>query len=188
MMDESKIQSARAFAAQAHGDQQYGTEPYLVHLDEVANILCGLNPDDRLRTPALMAAYLHDVLEDTETTAGQIRCLFGDVVAVAVAFATDEPGSNRRLKKRATYARAIRQLVEWEGQEGYFPPGHPDGIEIGILVKVADRIANLTRSQGSDMMQMYRKEAETFRLAYYSEGVCDSLWEMYENLLRRTSK
>ena len=40
MSDASDVvDRARAFAVQAHGDQRYGDEPYVVHLDEVAAIV-----------------------------------------------------------------------------------------------------------------------------------------------------
>lgn len=77
---------ARDFSIQAHGDQMYGRMPYSYHLDQVAHKLRELGhygwdvPED-----AYVVAYLHDVLEDTKTTYGQVFDKFGETVAKAVA-------------------------------------------------------------------------------------------------------
>jgi len=63
--------SARDFAIQAHGDQKYGTKPYVYHLDQVAAICCTIKfhyDSETLRT----AAFLHDVLEDTKVTHAEL--------------------------------------------------------------------------------------------------------------------
>lgn len=76
---------ARDFAIQAHGDQMYGRMPYSYHLDQVAAKLRGLKdygwdvPED-----AYVVAYLHDVLEDTDTDYASVFYKFGNDVAEAV--------------------------------------------------------------------------------------------------------
>ncbi len=72
------FQKAISFAAAAHAGQcRKGTDiPYIVHPIEVMKIVCGLTADEEVRT----AAVLHDTLEDTETTAEQLRELFGERV------------------------------------------------------------------------------------------------------------
>jgi len=58
--------TAREFAIQKHGDQKYGDQPYVVHLDHVHEVLSRYYPG--IMQAYRDAAYLHDVLEDTETT------------------------------------------------------------------------------------------------------------------------
>lgn len=60
----------------------------------------------------------------------------------------------------------------------------PEEIRTALRVKLADRIANIRRSTDSSLFQMYRKERETFYLAYYSAGVSDEMWVEYDRLLK----
>ena len=65
------IQSIEDFARQAHGNQQRKFEPgpYVIHLIRVKNICQEYTPDSAV----LSAALLHDVLEDTEVNADELR-------------------------------------------------------------------------------------------------------------------
>ncbi len=68
------------FARQKHGNQSYGSQPYITHLLRVA-----LQVDsDTMKTIAL----LHDVLEDTATTKHELLTLFGEGVADVVEILT----------------------------------------------------------------------------------------------------
>ncbi|MFA6234650.1 MAG: hypothetical protein WC824_10770, partial [Bacteroidota bacterium] len=60
-MDE-RLHKAREFAIKAHGDQKYGDQPYVVHLDAVKDLVLGYNCDNLRR--ATDGAFLHDILED----------------------------------------------------------------------------------------------------------------------------
>ncbi|MDP2299183.1 MAG: HD domain-containing protein, partial [Actinomycetota bacterium] len=75
------IEEAYAFALEHHaGQMRKSGEPFISHPLEVAMILAGLNLD----TPTLMAAILHDVVEDSAVSLKEIRKRFGDEVAVLV--------------------------------------------------------------------------------------------------------
>ncbi len=80
--DELKgVGEAFVFAAGAHGEQmRMGGEPYIIHPVFAASILA----DMKLDVATLQAALLHDVLEDTECTAEQMRERFGEVVTTLV--------------------------------------------------------------------------------------------------------
>ena len=58
-------------------------------------------------------------------------------------------------------------------------------LPIALRVKLADRLANLRHSveTKSDLLQMYRKERDAFRAAYYVAGICDPMWAEYDQLL-----
>lgn len=72
------VDAAYEFAKKAHaGQKRYSGEPYIVHPVEVATILLDLNPD----LPALQAALLHDVTEDTPVKCPAIEEAFGKEVA-----------------------------------------------------------------------------------------------------------
>ncbi|MBN2306528.1 bifunctional (p)ppGpp synthetase/guanosine-3',5'-bis(diphosphate) 3'-pyrophosphohydrolase [Candidatus Peregrinibacteria bacterium] len=69
-VNEERILKAYEFAKKAHeGTTRYSGDPYIQHPLETANILLELRPDE----DSIIAALLHDVLEDTHTTADDIR-------------------------------------------------------------------------------------------------------------------
>jgi (p)ppGpp synthase/HD superfamily hydrolase len=81
---------ARKFALKHHGEQKYGEHPYIVHLDAVANLV------QQYGEAAVVIAYLHDVVEDTNVSIREIEKEFGALVADCVAVLTDEPGEDRK--------------------------------------------------------------------------------------------
>lgn len=156
---------ARAYAVEAHGPQTYGDEPYAVHLDAVAAIAAPFGE------VAEAVAYLHDVVEDTPVTLDAVRERFGAFVAECVSLLTDAPGATRKERKKITYER----LAEVSGPA-----------ELALVVKVADRLANVTACQlveKRSLLGMYRGEQPSFRAAAYRAGLCDELWERLESLL-----
>jgi RelA/SpoT family (p)ppGpp synthetase len=76
-----KVLRAYDFGAKAHeGQQRMSGEPYIHHPLEVAQILAGMHMDHQ----TLIAAILHDVIEDTETAKVEIQRKFGKGVAELV--------------------------------------------------------------------------------------------------------
>lgn len=71
--DIEKIEQAYLFAKKLHeGQYRISEEPYIIHPVEVAKILVGLKAD----TNTVIAAFLHDVLEDTDTPPEEIETNF----------------------------------------------------------------------------------------------------------------
>lgn len=71
--DIEKIEQAYLFAKKLHeGQYRISEEPYIIHPVEVANILVDLKAD----TNTIIAAFLHDVLEDTDTKPEEIESNF----------------------------------------------------------------------------------------------------------------
>jgi len=88
------LPDALAFAIEAHGDQRRKGKdvPYVAHLLGVASLVLELGGDDEQAA----AGFLHDVLEDTDTTISDVRARFGDRVASIVEACTDAaPDENR---------------------------------------------------------------------------------------------
>ena len=83
-LDEKQIafvKKAYDFAAKMHADQKRRSgEPYIIHPIQVANILAQMKMDEE----TLAAAFLHDVVEDTDTTLQQLKEMFGAKVAMLV--------------------------------------------------------------------------------------------------------
>lgn len=175
-----KNNKARDFAIKAHGDQKYGGEPYVVHLDDVVLTLgqgCPSYSHPSIRD----AAFLHDILEDCPGyTTEMLSTEFGADVTRIVEFCTDEPGHNRKTRKAATYAK-MRATID-----GNDPL--PSWLQDAIRVKVADRVSNIAScflEIRPDLWEMYRRERDTFGRALYVEGVCEGLWGLYDDLLAK---
>lgn len=170
-MTRNFVAEARAFALQAHGDQRYGEFPFIVHLEDVAAraFLCSLPH------PVLVAAYLHDVLEDTPTTRDELALRFGEHITVLVEAVTNSPGKNRAERHAATYPR-VR--------------ANPDA----VALKLCDRLANTQSSfnlaeqgdqRGAKLLKMYAKEFDEFRATLYRDNEWAMLWTLLDNLMVR---
>lgn len=81
---------AAGFAAIAHGGQKYGNVPYIAHPLEVAAEVAVRGGTEA----QVVAAILHDTLEDTSLSADQIADTFGDEVAELVRALTQPKGSS----------------------------------------------------------------------------------------------
>jgi len=90
MNDIVAIMRAADFAARKHtGQKRKGreAEPYLNHLIEVATLVAEATDG---RPDAVIAALLHDAIEDQDVTHSEIADLFGPTVASLVAEVTDD--------------------------------------------------------------------------------------------------
>jgi guanosine-3',5'-bis(diphosphate) 3'-pyrophosphohydrolase len=121
------VAKATEFALRFHGDQRRPTgAPYAEHLLEALEVLVrGAGVTD---PGVLCAAVLHDVVEDTPCTIGDVRSAFGDRVADMVGWVTKpepEDGADKQAAKEAYLGRLANA---------------PDD---AILVKLADRASNV---------------------------------------------
>lgn len=96
-----KVRKALKFAANKHAGQfRKGTDiPYLVHPVEVGLYLQNLG----MSHDTIIAGYLHDTLEDTDTTYDELKYTFGEKVADVVLELT-EVSKKRALKKAESYS------------------------------------------------------------------------------------
>lgn len=101
MGDSSRLLLAAKFAARMHhGQFRKGAdaEPYIVHPLEVARLLSTiggvLDPD------VLIAAILHDTIEDTDTTESDISEMFGSRVCSIVVEVTDDKSLPKAERKK----------------------------------------------------------------------------------------
>lgn len=135
------MKTARSFAIQKHGSQKYGTYPYVYHLDLVHDYLISFGYDTAAYREA---AYLHDTLEDTDTTLVELINLFGDNVA-SMVYAVTGIGKTRDLRTKDT----IEKLKVF-----------PDAIPL----KMADRLVNMRFSSENSPrhLEMYAKELQLY--------------------------
>ncbi|MDR1960887.1 MAG: HD domain-containing protein, partial [Gracilibacteraceae bacterium] len=126
--DIAAIEKAYRFAEKAHwGQHRISGDDYIQHPLEVAAILCEMEMDD----VSIMAAFLHDVAEDTEKTLEDIRQNFGPEVAQIVDGVT-------KLGKIAFRDKAEAQV---ENLRKMFLAMARD-IRV-IIIKLADRLHNM---------------------------------------------
>lgn len=106
-MLESLEEQARRYATRAHAEagqrRKYTDEPYIVHPAAVAELVRSVCPEDEL----LAAAWLHDTVEDTDTTLGDIEAHFGVRVAQLVGMLTDsaQPQAKNRAARKLAHFR-----------------------------------------------------------------------------------
>jgi (p)ppGpp synthase/HD superfamily hydrolase len=118
------IEDARAFAGTAHAGQiRKGAagEPYVVHLEEVAVLVAGAGGT----TEAVMAAWLHDTVEDCDVALADLAARFGAGVAAIVAELTDDKTLPKAERKRMQVVHA------------------PDKSATAALIKIADKLSNI---------------------------------------------
>ena len=126
--DEALLNRAYVYAMKAHGHQvRKSGDPYFSHPLEVAAILTDLKLDDA----TIATALLHDVIEDTDATRGEIDQLFGPEIGALV----DGLTKIRRLdlvSKKAEQAENFRKLLIAISTD----------VRV-LLVKLADRLHNM---------------------------------------------
>lgn len=123
---------ALAFAAHAHCDQRRKgarAEPYVNHVAEVAALVA--EATEGADMVAVVAALLHDTLEDTDTTQDQLAAAFGPDVAAVVAEVSDDKSLSKAERKRLQIEHA------------------PHVSRSAKLVKLADKISNLRSLKAS---------------------------------------
>ncbi len=107
-----RVMTAALYAAQKHaGQRRKGAagEPYINHLIEVAQLVSSAlaEPDTNL----VMAALLHDSIEDTGVSKDELAQRFGSDVADLVAEVTDDKTLEKRERKRLQVVNAPKKSV-----------------------------------------------------------------------------
>lgn len=158
---EKNYREARMVSIQAHGLQTYDdVYPYKKHLDDVVEVLKRFGFSGKY----IIAGYLHDIIEDTALSYNKVKRHFGFEVAEMVYCVTDELGRNRKEKKEKTLPKTA---------------SNPDA----IIVKLADRIANIEHGGKIDMYRDEYEEFHQFLFARTPEGARD-MWRHLEKLLK----
>jgi GTP pyrophosphokinase len=126
--DEDLLNRAYVYAMKAHGAQKRASgDPYFSHPLEVAAILTDLKLDDA----TIVAAVLHDTIEDTSSTREEIDHLFGHDIGALVDGLTKLKKLDL-VSKRAEQAENFRKLLL----------AIADDVRV-LVVKLADRLHNM---------------------------------------------
>jgi GTP diphosphokinase / guanosine-3',5'-bis(diphosphate) 3'-diphosphatase len=126
--DEALLDRAYVYAMKAHGTQKRASgDPYFAHPLEVAAILTDLKLDDA----TIVAAVLHDTIEDTDATREEIDKLFGAEIGSLVEGLTKIKKLDL-VSKKAAQAENLRKLLIAMAAD----------VRV-LLVKLADRLHNM---------------------------------------------
>lgn len=122
-------QKALHFATKAHkGQKRSSGEPFITHLIAVADLLKNIGADDE----TLVAALLHDTLEDTPVTAAQLKKHFGAVVTHLVEGVTKVDQVEKTFDKQQRNMESLRKMFRAMGKDIR-----------ALFIKVADRLHNM---------------------------------------------
>ncbi|MCL4118240.1 UNVERIFIED_CONTAM: hypothetical protein GTU68_012141 [Idotea baltica] len=143
--DRKNIRAAYEIAVEAHREQRRKSgEPYILHPIEVARICAeeiGLGPT------AIVAALLHDVVEDTSVTLPEIRTQFGDKIANIVDGLTKlKHDFNPTTAQAENFKKVLSTLVY--------------DVRV-VLIKMADRLHNMRTLGSMPPHKQLRIAAET---------------------------
>ena len=147
--DSDIIKKAYELAAKAHKNQKRRSgEPYIMHPVAVAEILFKLGMDNE----CIVAALLHDVVEDTDYNLDYIKEHFGDDVALLVDGVT----------KLGKIPLSTREEVQAENIRKMFIAMNKD-VRV-IIIKLADRLHNMRTLQFMPDYKQREKSLETLEI------------------------
>jgi (p)ppGpp synthase/HD superfamily hydrolase len=138
------VLSAAVYVAEKHVNQRrkgQTSEPYINHLIEVAHLVADANPEPDVNL--VIAALLHDAIEDVGVSKEEIANRFGDDVAELVAEVTDDKSLPKKERKRLQVENAPKKSARAQ------------------VIKLADKISNvqaMISSPPADWDSQRRKE------------------------------
>lgn len=147
--DYALVKKAFEYCVLKHEGQKRSTgEPYYTHPFNVALIIVSLGMDSK----AIAAALLHDVVEDTDATLDDIKCEFGEEVALLVDGVTKIGRLNFSTKEQQQ-AESLRKMLIAMGQD----------IRV-IIIKLADRLHNMRTIDAMTPQKQRDKSVETLEI------------------------
>lgn len=130
--DLKRIREAFEFASKAHeGQMRKSGDPYIVHPVAVAMIV---SKELELGANPVIAAFLHDVVEDTTYTIDDIQKRFGKDVAFLVSVVTKKDSGHYEVSKQVDNYKQMLNSIHYDIR--------------ALLIKLADRLHNM-RTLGS---------------------------------------
>ncbi len=170
--DMEKIRQAYLFAEHAHhGQARKSGEPYILHPLAVAELVVGMQLD----STSVMAALLHDVVEDTTYTSDQLRQKFGDVVAMLVEGLTKLERIQFKSKEEQQNENYRKMFIAMA-----------QDIRV-IMIKLADRLHNMRTLKYQSEESQRRTAQETLEIfcpIAHRLGMSAIKWEMEDIALR----
>jgi GTP pyrophosphokinase len=144
---EEDVRQALDYATKAHaGQTRSGGEPYIGHPVRVAQTIEKYKKSHNIDA-LIAAAYLHDTIEDTDTTHEALQDLFGGLVASLVLELTSDLEQIKKVGKKEYLAKKMAH----------------DMSSYGLVIKLADRLDNvqdIATAKSQEWRQRYKAETE----------------------------
>jgi len=170
--DLQSIREAYDFAEQAHhGQVRKSGEPYILHPVAVADIIVNM----RMDVISIIAALLHDVVEDTTVALDEVRSRFGETCAMLVDGLTKLEKIRFRSKEEQQNENYRKMFVAMA-----------QDIRV-ILIKLADRLHNMRTLKFQSEESQRRIAYETLEIfcpIAHRLGMSAIKWEMEDIALR----
>ena len=148
-VDRQRVRDAFVFACEHHADQRRKSgEDFITHPVGVAKICAGM----RLDTETLVAALLHDTVEDTTASLDEVRERFGEEVAVLVDGVTKLTGITFQSRDEAQ-AENYRKMMMAMASD----------LRV-IFIKLADRLHNMRTIGAMPKQKQIDKAKETLEI------------------------
>lgn len=166
----SMSEKAREYAYWKHNrpseSQRYGSAPYSMHLEKVVEVIKKYIYllEEECHEDVIAAGYLHDSVEDTDTTPEMLKSMFNLRIAELVLRVSNERGWD----KKEILFKTLPKI--WQNKQAAF-------------LKMCDRIANGTNSKKGEseraisLYKRYSSEYPIFRYALKVEGEFDEMWQ-----------
>ena len=180
--DVRRLTTALAFAAEAHRNHRRkgaSQEPYINHLIEVLDLVASVDDGDM---DVLIAALLHDVLEDTGTSYDDLVATFGGRVARIVREDLDDmtlPKPERRRARLAGISKTSREarLVKFADIISNLraiatspPAGWSNERRLGYLESCLD-LVDAGRGSNAEIERMFDDTVKEVEQAVRTEGL-----------------
>jgi len=163
-IDTELVDRAAVFAVNAHkGIARKGKgQPYVLHVMEAASIVATMTDDAEM----IAAAFLHDVIEDTDYTYEDLLKEFGKRIADYVLSESDEPDDgNRAASWRERKIQTMNRLAN-----------SPRDVKV---IALGDKLSNMRaiwrdyQEQGNDLWQIFNvKERSAHEWHYRTLAAC----------------
>src|SRR3954451_768920 len=148
-VDRDLLRRAFEYSARAHeGQHRRSGEPFILHPLGVAKICAELQLDEQ----TIVAALLHDVVEDTAAESEELRAEFGDEVAQLVAGVTKLTRIQFQSREQAE-AENYRKMIVAMAEDPRV-----------ILIKLADRLHNMRTIEYLGKQKQIQKAKETLEV------------------------
>jgi guanosine-3',5'-bis(diphosphate) 3'-pyrophosphohydrolase len=148
-IDSSRVEAAFVFACEHHADQRRKSgEEFIFHPVGVAKICAGM----RLDTETIVAALLHDTVEDTSASLEEVKELFGEEVCALVDGVTKLTGITFTSRDEAQAENYRKMMVAMASD-----------IRV-ILIKLADRLHNMRTIDAMPKQKQIEKAKETLEI------------------------
>jgi guanosine-3',5'-bis(diphosphate) 3'-pyrophosphohydrolase len=140
--------AALRYAVKAHAGQfrSDGKTPYIKHPERVAEFVRKFKKSKNLDA-LISAAFLHDTLEDTDTTHEDLEKMFGALVASLVKELTSDKDKIKEVGKTDYLAQKMATMSSW-----------------ALVIKLADRLDNvqdIATAKTPSWRQKYKTETES---------------------------